>query len=261
MQKERSDIMLFLIVSTLLILMLAALIIALIHFYQKRQIIYYQKMSALRLDHEKHLMATRLEIQEDTFQQISREIHDNIGLSLSLVKLILNTIDDQALKGDLRVNSAVELLTGAISNLRGISKSLNADVIASYGLLKALEMEIQRINGIQRLSIDFVVEGEPVYLEDRKELIIFRIIKEAINNVLRHAKATRVTIVLKYLKETIDIRFRDNGVGFDPDIRRLPLMGKAGLRNMESRTRMLAGSMEIRSFPMEGSLLIFNIPI
>ena len=95
MQSGKNDIIIFLLVTTVIILLLTGLIISLIYMYQKKQLTYQQNLEKLKLDHEKNLMAAQLEIQEETFQHISREIHDNINLSLTLAKLHLNTLNWQ----------------------------------------------------------------------------------------------------------------------------------------------------------------------
>ena len=90
---DKSQIIFFIIIPTILIFLLAGLIITILYFYQKRQIIYEKNLNALKLDFEKNILKTQVEIQEQTFQNISREIHDNISLSLTLAKLNLNTIN------------------------------------------------------------------------------------------------------------------------------------------------------------------------
>ena len=148
MQADKFDIVVFLIATTILILLLAGLIITLIYFYQKKQLAYQQNMETLKLNHEKTLMETRLEIQENTFQQISREIHDNINLSLTLAKLHLNTLNwDEREKTASQINSSIELISQSITNLSDISKSLNADIINSQGLITAVNREIQKNTG------------------------------------------------------------------------------------------------------------------
>ncbi len=148
MQADKFDIVVFLIATTILILLLAGLIITLIYLYQKKQLAYQHNMETLKLDHEKTLMSAQLEIQEDTFQHISREIHDNINLSLTLAKLHLNTLNwNEKEKMACQINSSIELISQSITNLSDISKSLNSDIINSQGLITAVKKEVQKIQG------------------------------------------------------------------------------------------------------------------
>jgi len=262
MQTGKNDIIIFLLVTTVIILLLTGLIIMLIYLYKKKQLSYQQTVDTLKLDHEKNLMAAQLEMQEGTFQHVSREIHDNISLSLTLAKLHLNTLNlEQREQANFQVNSSIELISKSINNLRGISKSLNSDIIGSQGLIKALENEIQRIRETGLFRIEFRVTGDPVYMDTNKELIIFRIVQEAFNNIIRHANATSCDLVLHYDTNALFITAIDDGVGFDVHSEsKASENNKAGLKNMRTRSKMIGGDMQIESSIGRGSMLKFTIP-
>lgn len=264
MQEGKDDITLIFLATTAgIIVLLAGFIISLIYLYQKKQIIYHHKLDALKLDHEKNLLAAQLEVQENTFQHVSREIHDNINLSLTLAKLHLNTLNwsDQQ-KTIWQVNNSIELLSESISKLSSVSKSLDSDIIISHGLIDALENEINRIKKPGLFTIDFDIEGDPVYMDNQKELIIFRIIQEAFNNIIRHAESTNVHITLTYSPEKLCICIEDNGKGFIfSENGTVTTKNGAGLRNMSTRTQMIKGKMSIKSEPGKGTLLKFIIPV
>lgn len=262
MQVGKNDILIFLLISTVIILLLTALIITLIFLYQKKQLAYRQNLETLNLDHEKSLMAAQLEIQEDTFQHISREIHDNINLSLTLAKLNLNTLNwNEKEKTTTQLNSSIELISQSISNLSDISKSLNSDIISSQGLTTAIENEMHRIQGTGLFAIDLHITGDPVYMDMQKELIIFRIIQEAFNNIIKHAKATITGLTLHYDAAGLHITIRDDGIGFTLSNNTAPgKTGKAGLKNMETRSKMIGGKMKLESRLDKGTVLSFNFP-
>jgi len=262
MQTGKNDIIIFLLVTTVIILLLTGLIIMLIYLYKKKQVSYQQTVDTLKLDHEKNLLAAQLEMQEGTFQHVSREIHDNISLSLTLAKLHLNTLNlEQREQANFQVNSSIELISKSINNLSGISKSLNSDIIGSQGLIKALENEIQRIRETGLFRIEFRVTGDPVYMDAKKDLIIFRIVQEAFNNIIRHANATSCDLVLHYDTSALLITAIDDGVGFDVHSEsKASENNKAGLKNMRTRAKMIGGNMQIESSFGKGSMLKFTIP-
>ncbi len=262
MQADRKAILIFLVTTTAIILLLGALIITLLYFYQKKQLIYQQNMNGLKLDHEKNIMAAQLEIQENTFQHISREIHDNISLSLTLAKLHLNTLDWENKESSLlKVKSSIELLTQTIHELSNISKSFHSEIINTQGLIKALEKEIQRIRETDLFEIDFIIAGDPVFLDTQKELIIFRIVQEAFNNIIKHADASHTQLKLEYLATEMNIIIRDNGKGIRKtrEIQSTPA-SNAGLKNMHTRAFMIGGTMKIENIRTKGTLISFNIP-
>lgn len=263
MQSEKINITIFITITTILILLLGVLIILVVYLYQQKQLLYQQSFTELRLKHEKKLAVTQLEVQENMFRHISQEIHDNIGLTLSLAKLQLNTLNfEEKDKTIQQINASVELLSESIVHLKDISRSLNADIINSYGLIKALENEVNRIRDTGFLAISFNIEGEPIYMDSQKELIIFRIIQESFNNILKHSKANHTLLSLKYTNDELHINIQDDGQGFEV----LPMeqfsgKGKAGIKNMEARSRMIRAKMNIISHPGQGTTLQFIIPI
>ncbi|MBI3139535.1 MAG: ATP-binding protein [Sphingobacteriales bacterium] len=250
----------FLIAVTFLILLMASFILLMVYNYQKRQMVFHESFKKVQDDYEKNLIQTQLEIQEQTFQHISREIHDNISLSLTLAKLQLNTFDwNDRERSGLKLESSISLIGNSIAELSDISKSLNADIIAQNGLLRAIEEELERIRQTGLFGIRYELTGSPVYMDSQRELIIFRIIQEALNNVIKHAGAKEVVLTLDYHPNRLEIRISDNGRGFDPE--RIRGNGHAGLKNMETRAKILMGEMQIDSSPHAGTCLIFTIPI
>ena len=259
MQKNTYDIVIFLVVVSALILALVAFIVLMLYLYRKKQILFFQNIEQIKLDHEKALMSIQLEVQETTLEHIAREIHDNINLSLTLAKLQLNTIDWAGNeKPHERVFAATELLTLSIKNLGDLSKGLNADFIEQQGLVKAVEEEVQRIRRVGVLGIRRVITGFPNFMDANKELLVFRIIQEAFNNIFKHSEAQNAELTLNYDDAGLSVSICDDGKGFDTFVK--PVNGQAGLKNMQARINMLGGTMNISSRPGKGTLLSFMIP-
>ena len=260
MQRTVNDITTFYVFVSVLIFAMIFFIIAIIIIYRKHQVNHEKDITQLKLVYDKTLLNTQLEIQEQTFQHISREIHDNINLSLTLAKLQLNTFDWQDReKSSLKLEMSINLLSNSIADLSDISRSMNADLIAEQGLLKALEEEVKRIQEVEIFQLDYCIQGSPVFMESTKELIIFRIIQEAFNNIIKHARAREVRLRLNYMPEILEIEIRDNGRGFDRSL--CSNSKQAGLKNMETRVKILKGEMKIISQPGKGTTLQFTIPI
>lgn len=260
MQENSDDIVIFLLVVSALILAMVAFIIIIVYMYRKKQILFMQSLEQMRSDHERTLIETQLEMQEATFQHISREIHDNINLSLTLAKLQLNTFNwNDRSRSQEKLNKSIELLGQSISDLSNISKGLNSDIIAQQGLIEALEAEVQHIRQAGLFNIETIITGNPVYMDAKKDLVIFRTIQEALNNIIKHANARHAGLSLHYDPAKLYIAVSDDGTGFD-----LPLAftkKRAGLKNMETRIKMLRGTMNISSLPEYGTTLSFTIPL
>ena len=210
--QAKGQLAIFIVITVATIFLLALIIITLLYFYQKRQLTYQKNLDCIKLDFEKDLLKTQVEIQEQTFQYISREIHDNISLALTLAKLNLLTTDVNDHK-KLRVilQSSADILGSAITDLNQLSKSMNTDYIKELGLAKAIENEIDKLANIGLLKVNYKINGEPVFLDSEKELVIFRIIQEAFNNVIKHSKATELWLDLNYNTDFLDVVIKDNG--------------------------------------------------
>ncbi len=259
MQKNPYDIVVFFVVVSGLIVFMVAFMVFILYLYRKKQQGFEKDILQIKQDHEKEVLNTQLEIQEQTFQHISREIHDNISLSLTLAKLHLHTLEwnDKKASNE-KVDTSIHLLTNSIADLSDISKSLNADIIIQHGLLKAIEDELQRIRQAGLFTLDYELTGTPLFMDNQKELIIFRIIQESFNNIIKHAEADNARLVLHYNTVKLNITISDDGMGFDTELS--SANHHAGLKNMETRIKVLKGEMNISSRPGKGTVLSFNIP-
>jgi two-component system NarL family sensor kinase len=261
MQGSKHQIALFIIISTAIIFLLALLIVTLLFFYQKRQLGYKRNLDQLKLDFEKNLLKAQIEIQEQTFHHISREIHDNINLSLTLAKLNLNTLNWNNLKETIEaVSSSISILSSAIVELSDLSKSMNTQLIREMGLTKATQNEMQRLKELAHLQINYEIKGQPVFMDCEKELVIFRIIQEAFNNILKHSNASTVWVKMDYNNKFLDILVGDNGVGFAKEEMELRKNSGAGLMNMKTRANLFGGEFIIETKPQKGTQILVSVP-
>jgi two-component system, NarL family, sensor kinase len=263
MQNSNYDIILFVLVSTLLILLMTSFIITTLYWYRKKQLAYFKTIEELKFDHEKNILHTQLEMQEQTFQHISREIHDNISLSLTLAKLNLYTLDWNYLaKAKNQIDSSLEQISKAIADLSDISKGLNSELITNLGLTGALEKETTRLRQLHLFELNYKITGTPVFMDSQKELIIFRIIQEAFNNIIKHAKATSVKLNLDYNPDRIDVLIADNGKGFCQEAieQKRQKESNAGINNMQTRAALFNGKTIIESEPNSGTSILVSIP-
>lgn len=264
MHPNHDEAIIFIIIATILILALVVFIISILFLYQKNQVIFLQSLESLKLDHEKNLLKTQLEIQEQTFQNISREIHDNIGLSLTLAKLNLNILEFEKIERSKElIISSVDLISKSINDLSDISKSLNSEAIGQQGLLNALQLEIERLKKLNRFQIDFLITGNPVYFDSQKELILFRIAQEALNNIIKHADAKNIFMEVGFHSREVSMLIKDNGKGFfyTKPGKCFQEKMKAGLSNMQMRSSLIDGSMEIESEPGKGTTIVVRAPL
>lgn len=251
------------IAITIILLLLTSFVMSFLFIYQKKQINYFETIDKLKHDHEKDILKTQLEMQEQTFQHISREIHDNISLSLTLAKLNLNMFDwDNPQHAKNQLDSSLQQINKALADLSDISKGMNSELITNRGLIEVLERETKRLKDLNLFELNYMIKGDPVFMDSQKELVIFRIIQEAFNNIIKHAKATLVKLNIEYGAYHLNVLITDNGKGFSKEeVEQTEAKElKAGLINMQKRAILFNGKTAINSAMGTGTSILITIP-
>lgn len=223
----------------------------------RRRVIHQQEMFELKKIYEQTILQSQIEIQEQTFRNISQEIHDNIGQVLSLAKLNLHTVS--AANTSDKITLSEELLGKAITDLRDLSKSLNTDKITDIGLADAIKNELTIIEKATKISkTTFVLSNENIPLDKDKTIVVFRMIQEILHNIVKHAKATEVFIEIEADENKTGITVKDNGVGFNPAALNSRETG-IGLKSIQQRCRLIHGVCNIQSSPGSGTTVAITI--
>ena len=252
-----NEVVIFAIVGIIVFLVVTGLMIFILLFYQKRRFQHQQQLTNMEKHFQNELLQTQLEIQEQTFQNISQEIHDNIGQALSFIKLNINMIDiDKREAAEDKLAESKTLLTKAIQDLRDLSKMLNTDFINETGLVNAIEQQLSILKktGVYTTTLDVTGDKEKYQLQ--RELVVFRIVQELLNNIVKHAEATHINIAMNYQTHTLLITVSDNGKGFNNTAGNDGI----GLRNMHNRMSLIHGSINLSSKPSEGTTAVIELP-
>ena len=241
--------------GTVLLALLVGFIVYFIVLYRKSQI--KNLVEQERLNHA--LLHAELEIQEQTLVNISRELHDNLGQVASLLKINLNLLKPESTNEQLlKINQSLELNQRLIEDIKALSKSLNGERIQKLGLVSMMLFEVERINQMGVLHIETNI---PVKLQTRlsrqSKVILFRVFQEALNNTLKHAKATTAILKITEHKGRLTLSFEDDGVGFDTNENHLE---GAGLNNMKKRCAMIGGTFHLTSRLKNGTTITIEIP-
>jgi signal transduction histidine kinase len=261
MQYSGTEAIVVLVFMTIFILVMIIFIIIILFFVQKKQKGFTDDLLEAKANYERELFKAQLEIQEQTFQEIAREIHDNVGQMLSLAKLGLGTLDIE--KKDESKSSILEIsdiLEKALEDLRYMSRSMNSEVIKNGGLIKSIKSQVSYIQRGGRYNIHFTMNGAQLKMVVTKEIILFRIIQEAVNNVIKHAHASDICISLCYSKEMLIMQIKDNGRGFDLNEKNSDSNTINGLYNMQHRAKLIDSEFEIESQIGIGTTITVKTP-
>jgi two-component system sensor histidine kinase UhpB len=221
----------------------------------------------LELSHERlRALSRRLfEVQEEERRRLARDLHDDVGQALTALKIQLESVARAGAEAAARsrVDECVDTVQHTLERVRQLSLSLRPPQLDDLGLAAAVRSHLDRQARVAGLQAHFETEEAPQELAPDTETACFRVAQEAINNVLRHARARNLWVRLFTAGGRLAISVRDDGRGFDLDsVRERSANGSSlGLIGMEERMALAGGSFELRSAPGQGTTLLATFPV
>ncbi|RZL44237.1 MAG: hypothetical protein EOP00_20635 [Pedobacter sp.] len=187
--------------------------------------------------------------------RIARDLHDGIGQMLSVVKMNVSTLNP----ADKTVEGTLNLVDKTITELRAISHNLIPEAL-NFGLFAALEDICQKINeaGKTQVALNVGEEINDIQLTQQNKLSIYRIVQEVLNNMIKHANASYISIDIKKANENMLIAIKDNGDGFDTS--KIDDSKGIGWKNISARVHLMDGDMNIKSEKLIGTQIEISIP-
>jgi signal transduction histidine kinase len=251
MYYSKSEAIVFIISMSFFILLMIYFIVSILFFVQKKQRKFHTDLLEAKTNYDIELYKVQSEIQEHTSEEISRELHDNVGQNLSLARLGLSTLElDRNEEAKTNIDEISGIIGAALDDLRILTRCMNSEIIKNGGLIKSINMQVSYIQRGGKISAHLEITGEPTILPDTKEIFLFRIVQEAINNIIRHSKASDLYISLEYAKKSLILKIRDNGTGFI--LNNGPM---SGLYNMRRRAKIIDAEFEIDSRVGDGTCI------
>ncbi len=206
-----------------------------------------------------------IQVQEQERRRIARDLHDEIGHSLTALKLELREIRDhvEGTAVSTSVGKCIEILDPMLQQVRRVALELRPSLLDELGLQEALKWYVTQFAKRATLTVRFDEDHQSGRFSEQTEIAAFRVVQEALNNVAKHAHATTVNVTMKQLVELLVITVRDDGVGFSPpEAQSSTLKGECvGLSCMEERLRLVGGTLTVISSPGRGTEITATFPI
>lgn len=212
----------------------------------------------MKEEFEQELLKTQIELQEQVLDQVSAELHDNIGQLLTVIKIGLGSLGQSQSINELnkaQTHEIREQVVNAIEGMRSISKTLSHDFIQDSGLVEALKITLDRVNRAGKLNATIEIKGEHYTVDPNAEIILFRTAQEIINNALKHSEANNLHIDIDYGNDTFIMDIRDDGKGFElqeAESREATKTGR-GIKNMRNRVKIIGGILNLETTPGKGT--------
>lgn len=258
MQDKNHEILINIITGIIIFFALSITLIFVLLFYQKRRFQHKKQVLEMEKQYHEELLQSQLETQEYSFNQISQELHDNIGQLLSSTKLLLGIAAMEMQNVPDTLKTAEQTVGKAIVDLRSLSKSLNKEWLHQFNLIENLEAEKDRINTARNIEVKLISQYEKLPLEPEAQVMLFRVVQEALQNSIKHAFPKHIIIQIKNTDEHFELSIEDDGRGFDIELAKKESLG---LRNMEHRTQLLGATIEWKLAETKGTIIIIKIPV
>lgn len=197
-------------------------------------------------------------------QRLAREIHDTLTQGFTSIVIHLEAAD-QALSGDpntskKHMDRARETARSSLDQARRVVHDLRPDLLEQYSLPDALKRLTDRWSQATDIQATSIITGDLIPLHPNIEVTLLRAAQESLNNIHKHAQATRVQLTVSYMGDIIILDVKDNGIGLN-NASKSSLSGGYGLRAMKERVKQYGGSVELESDPGEGTTVVVTIPL
>ncbi|MCH2035047.1 MAG: histidine kinase [Tenacibaculum sp.] len=243
MEQEGKEV---LIISTIIIVLIVALLIVLFTIFQRRKNQLLTEKAEEKKRFENEIAETQIEIREETLRNISWELHDNIGQLLTLAKIQLQNATPDNL------NDISETITKSLNEIRSLSKLINPEFINNIKFKEAVALEIERFNRLKFIEASLTVTGDEQEIDQKHGIIMFRILQEFFSNTIKHARGSKLDVILNFKDDVLEITAKDNGVGFNIDEANKKGIG---LQNIKTRVELINAEADLKSIPNKGTTL------
>ena len=224
--------------------------------------LHQQRISELEKDRQLVVVDSMLKGQEEERSRLAKDLHDGLGGLLSGVKFSLSNMKDNLVitPDNMAVfERSLDMIDTSIKELRRVAHNMMPEMLTKFGLDEALKEYCNTINTTKLVAVKYISLGIDKRLDKSIEIIIYRIVQELLNNILKHAGATEAFVQVIKEDKRLNIVVEDNGKGFDPSL--VENIKGAGWINIRSRIEYLKGQIDIHPEPGKGTLITieFNV--
>lgn len=247
--------------SVIFTIFIAIFIIWFLFAAQKRSFRFKQQLSDTKQQYENEMLSAAIEIQEAALQQVSDEIHDNIGQLLSIAKMNLNVLQkkwdsNEKIDSEL-MNSTKNLVSEVINEIRSISRSISPQFIEEIGFAAAVEKHCKAIEKSGKISVLISSTETGKCLTEKEEVVLFRIFQESTNNAIKHSNCNKIYLKFTQSAESMLLSIQDNGDGFVLEEKMNEKSG-LGLKNLERKAHIIHCKFQINSSLGKGTEILIT---
>lgn len=226
--------------------------------YQKSLLKKQEELFQLEAQHRKELLSSNIQSAEEERLRIARDVHDELGGIFSTLSLSIQQLHPETEKNKDTLQQSKNLIQTGINSVRRISHAIIPFELELLGLNQTLSNYTESVSTASGIEIHFEFENIPGEISSIVSLATYRIIQELLNNSLKYAKASSISIVCKGYENHLQLNYRDNGVGVDLSDKKIKR--GIGIKNIESRVLALDGNVQFISSPGQGFNCELSLP-
>lgn len=250
---QENQVITIVLIGVLLLLLMGVALLLFFFFSRKKIVEKELEKKTLEINHQKEMIQSIIVTQEKERQRIAQDLHDDISSKLNVINLNANLLKDGELSAEEYIivnDSILEATDKTLESARKIAHNLLPPILDKFGLKAALEELTDSFNNSRKISIKYNLEYPKAYLKPEKELHLFRIVQELINNSVRHGKAKNSTLNISLQNNALLFNYTDDGSGFNPN--NVNQKKGLGMKNIESRVAILEGNYTINTAENKG---------
>lgn len=243
----KTELLITIILFNIFFVLFVVAVMVYIRQYRQRKKEYINEIEVKNEIHKREILATQLEIQQATMQQIGRELHDNIGQKLTLVSLYTQQLlyENKVSEVSERIEQVSQIINQSLQDLRSLSKTLTDDNINQKDIVTLIQEEVENTNSFKKCMISFEHNFKQLDLDFVHKNVLLRITQEFIQNSIKHSDCKNISITLGTSDEVIwELNIKDDGIGFD---RSKITSNGIGLTNMKNRAAIIGADFSLES--------------
>jgi signal transduction histidine kinase len=215
---------------------------------------FLKRIDDIRRESDTRVLQAIMQTEERERRQLAKDLHDGIGPLLSNIKMSVSALDKSQISGFNRtvVDNISTLINESITALKYTSNNLSPHILDNFGLASAVNSFTENINRIGKIEITFNNNVESTRFESQIETNLYRIICELFQNTVKHANASKISLLVHFNEGKIIVQYFDDGIGFDPED--AIKMSGMGISNMKSRLKALNGEIEFKRIMPRGMM-------
>lgn len=240
--------------------------LALLFYRNSRKLLEHQlhvhelELHRMKQDQRIMMFSSMLEGQEQERTRLARDLHDGLGGLLSGIKIELSQVNpEHPAESRQNLSRTIQHLDNAVNELRRIARSLMPELLMKYGLAEATREFCKNLNIAGKASVVCQVFNYKEKLSQEKQIVLYRIIQELVNNALKHADATQILVLLQQRDDILFVTVEDDGKGFD--VSDAEAKNGSGIANLKARAEFLNASIDIQSSPKTGTTATIECPV